>query len=78
MRVSEGGGVDGENVEVVEMKVGDVINYANQTCVPSPVCFLFGLHWFLFNKYNQWLIDWLIDVFLTFVSIGLWDSNKKR
>lgn len=53
MRVSEGGGVDGENVEVVEMKVGDVINYANQTCVPSPVCFLFGLHWFLFNKYNQ-------------------------
>lgn len=53
MRVSAGGGVEGENVEVVEMSVSDVFKYADSThYVSSPVNFMYGLYWFRYNKYN--------------------------
>ncbi|CAH0548754.1 unnamed protein product [Brassicogethes aeneus] len=53
MKVSNGGGVEGENIEVIDMKVDDVIQYGTQDYVQSPACFLFGLNWFLYNKYRK-------------------------
>lgn len=54
MRVSNGGGVVGENIEVVEMPVNEVLEYANnRVYVSSPVNFMYGLYWFLCNKYNK-------------------------
>lgn len=54
MRVSKGGGVIGENVEVVEMPVNEVIEYANNpSYVSSPINFMYGLYWFLNNKYRK-------------------------
>lgn len=54
MRVNEGGGEEGENVEVIEMPVKDVIKYAsNREYVASPINFMYGLYWFLYNKYNR-------------------------
>ncbi|KAJ8926302.1 hypothetical protein NQ314_021342 [Rhamnusium bicolor] len=54
MRVSKGGGEEGENVEVVEMPTTEVINYAtNPEYVSSPVNFMYGLYWFLYNKYDK-------------------------
>lgn len=54
MRVSKGGGVIGENIEVVEMPVHEVLEYANNpTYVSSPVNFMYGLYWFLYNKYSK-------------------------
>ncbi|CAG9861443.1 unnamed protein product [Phyllotreta striolata] len=54
MRVSTGGGVDGENIEVIEMPVEEVIKYAcNPDYVSSPTNFLYGFYWFLYNKYQK-------------------------
>lgn len=54
MKVSEGGGVVGENVEVVEMPVSEVLKYANNSeYVSSPINFMYGLYWFLYNKYGN-------------------------
>lgn len=54
MRVSKGGGVIGENVDVVEMPVNEVLEYANNsTYVSSPINFMYGLYWFLYNKYHK-------------------------
>lgn len=55
-RVSLGGGCteEGENIEVVEMSVKDVIEYAmNKDYVSSPVNFMYALYWFLYNKYDK-------------------------
>lgn len=53
MRVGNGGGVVGENIEVVEMPVSEVLEYANNPVyVSSPINFMYGLYWFLHNKYN--------------------------
>lgn len=54
MRVNEGGGVVGENIEVVEMPVSEVVEYANNPVyVSSPINFMYGLYWFLYNKYTK-------------------------
>lgn len=53
MKVSDGGGVDDEIIEVVEMKVDDVLEYIAGENVKSPVNFLFGVYWFLENKYKR-------------------------
>ncbi|XP_056641699.1 uridine diphosphate glucose pyrophosphatase NUDT14-like [Diorhabda sublineata] len=54
MRKNKGGGVDGENIEVIEMPVEEVITYAsNSNYVPSPINFMYGLYWFLYHKYKK-------------------------
>lgn len=54
MKVSKGGGVIGENIEVVDMPVSEVLEYANNPeYVSSPINFMYGLYWFLYNKYNK-------------------------
>ncbi|XP_028130021.1 uridine diphosphate glucose pyrophosphatase NUDT14 [Diabrotica virgifera virgifera] len=54
MRRGQGGGVEGENLEVIEMPVEDVIKYANNPdYVNSPINFMYGLYWFLYNKYSM-------------------------
>lgn len=54
-RVNQGGGSveEHEICEVVEMHVEDVVKYASQSYVCSPVNFLFSLNWFLFHKYSK-------------------------
>lgn len=52
MKVSDGGGVDDEIIEVVEMKVNEVLEYISKDNVKSPVNVLFGIYWFLMNKYK--------------------------
>ncbi|XP_060533376.1 uridine diphosphate glucose pyrophosphatase NUDT14-like [Cylas formicarius] len=54
MRVHGGGGVEGENIELVEMSVEDVVKYASKSYVCSPMNFMFGLQWFLYNKYKKY------------------------
>ncbi|XP_023013529.2 uridine diphosphate glucose pyrophosphatase NUDT14 [Leptinotarsa decemlineata] len=54
MRLNSGGGVDGENIEVIEMPVEEVISYSSsREFVSSPINFMYGLYWFLYNKYNR-------------------------
>ncbi|KAJ8917407.1 hypothetical protein NQ315_002431 [Exocentrus adspersus] len=54
MRVNSGGGEAGEHVEVLEMPVKDVVDYASNTeYVSSPINFMYGLYWFLSNKYKK-------------------------
>ncbi|KAJ3651781.1 hypothetical protein Zmor_017796 [Zophobas morio] len=53
MRVSKGGGVDDELIEVMEMPVEKVLEYANASNVNSPMNFMFGLQWFLYHKYKH-------------------------
>lgn len=50
MKVSQGGGVDDEIIEVVEMTVPNIKKYVSQNHVLSPPSFLFNIHWFLHNK----------------------------
>lgn len=50
MKVSEGGGVDDESIEVVEMTVSEVLNYISKKDMVSPPSFLFGIYWFVHNK----------------------------
>nr|CAI5843971.1 unnamed protein product [Callosobruchus analis] len=55
MKVSEGGGNidEGENIEVVEMSVEDAVRIGNSEHAPCPANFMFGLYWFLDNKYDN-------------------------
>ncbi|EFA04948.1 uridine diphosphate glucose pyrophosphatase NUDT14 [Tribolium castaneum] len=53
MRVAQGGGVDDEIIDVVEMPVEEVLEYAQQGYVNSPMNFMFGLQWFLYHKYKR-------------------------
>ncbi|XP_022919978.1 uridine diphosphate glucose pyrophosphatase NUDT14-like [Onthophagus taurus] len=50
MKVTQGGGVEDEIIEVVEMTVQEVEKYMNQDHVLSPPSFLFNISWFLQNK----------------------------
>ncbi|XP_044729144.1 uridine diphosphate glucose pyrophosphatase NUDT14-like [Chrysoperla carnea] len=50
MKVSEGGGVDDELIEVVELSVDELKAYIHSDEINSPPGFLFGVHWFLLNK----------------------------
>lgn len=50
MKVSEGGGVDDEIIEVMEMRPDEVLEYVSKEDVRSPVNVLFGIYWFLENK----------------------------
>ncbi|CAH1955093.1 unnamed protein product [Acanthoscelides obtectus] len=55
MRLNHGGGneEEGENIEVVEMPVEEVLRFTtNREYVPCPINFMFGLYWFLNNKYH--------------------------
>ncbi|XP_057661150.1 uridine diphosphate glucose pyrophosphatase NUDT14-like [Diorhabda carinulata] len=50
MKVSAGGGVDDEIIEVVEMTVGDIKKYVTQDYIKSPPSFMFAIYWFLYHK----------------------------
>jgi UDP-sugar diphosphatase len=50
MKVSQGGGVGDEIIDVVEMTVPEVKEYVGQDKLPSPPSFLFAIYWFLLNK----------------------------
>ncbi|XP_072396000.1 uridine diphosphate glucose pyrophosphatase NUDT14-like [Diabrotica undecimpunctata] len=50
MRVSSGGGVDDEIIEVVEMSVEEMKKYVTQNYIKSPPSFMFCMYWFLYNK----------------------------
>lgn len=50
MKVSSGGGVDDEIIDVVEMSVEDVKKYLSLDYIKSPPSFMFGMYWFLYNK----------------------------
>lgn len=50
MKVGQGGGVDDEIIEVVEMSISDINKYIRQEHVLSPPSFLFNICWFLQNK----------------------------
>ena len=52
-KVSAGGGVDDEMIEVVEMTPDEARKYVEQERVNSPVGFLFGVNWFLANKWKN-------------------------
>lgn len=51
MKVSSGGGVDDEIIEVVEMTVEEVKKYISQNNIQSPPSFLFAIYWYLY-KFN--------------------------
>lgn len=53
MRVSDGGGVDDEIIEVVEMTVTETLEYIARDELTSPANLLFGIYWFLENKYKS-------------------------
>ncbi|KAJ8984202.1 hypothetical protein NQ317_011111, partial [Molorchus minor] len=53
MKVSEGGGVDDEIIDIVEMKVDEVRKYISQENIRSPPSFMFGIYWFLYHKVKQ-------------------------
>ncbi|XP_056642901.1 uridine diphosphate glucose pyrophosphatase NUDT14-like [Diorhabda sublineata] len=53
MKVSAGGGVDDEIIEVVEMTVGDIKKYVTQDYIKSPPSFMFAIYWFLYHKQNN-------------------------
>ncbi|CAH0560974.1 unnamed protein product [Brassicogethes aeneus] len=50
MRVSSGGGVDDEIIEVIEMSVDEMKEYISGHNIKSPPSFMFGMYWFLHNK----------------------------
>lgn len=50
MKVSQGGGVGDEIIDVIEMTIPEVQKYMEQDKIPSPPSFLFGIYWFLFHK----------------------------
>lgn len=53
MRVTTGGGVEDEFIEVIEMPVDKVLDCATQNNVNSPMNFMFLFYWFLYNKYDK-------------------------
>lgn len=50
MKVNNGGGVDDEIIDIVEMTVDEIKKYITQGTIKSPPSFLFGIYWFLFHK----------------------------
>ncbi|XP_060520110.1 uridine diphosphate glucose pyrophosphatase NUDT14-like [Cylas formicarius] len=51
MKVSSGGGVEDEIIEVVEYTIDEIKKYVTQKdVINSPPSFLFGIYWFLLNK----------------------------
>ncbi|GJQ85808.1 hypothetical protein Trydic_g20364 [Trypoxylus dichotomus] len=50
MKVAQGGGVDDEIIEVVEMTIPDVKAYISKEHILSPPSFLYNICWFLQNK----------------------------
>lgn len=50
MKTSDGGGVEDESIEVVEMTIPEMRKYISGQNIMSPPSFLFGIHWFLVNK----------------------------
>ncbi|XP_028132041.1 uridine diphosphate glucose pyrophosphatase NUDT14 [Diabrotica virgifera virgifera] len=50
MKVSSGGGVDDEIIDVVEMTVEEMKKYVTQNYIKSPPSFMFCMYWFLYNK----------------------------
>ncbi|KAF5279549.1 hypothetical protein FQR65_LT03371 [Abscondita terminalis] len=52
MKVTQGGGVEDESIEVVEMTVPEVLSYISNGKILSPPSFLFGIYWFIQNKMN--------------------------
>lgn len=50
MKVAAGGGVEDENIEVIEMTIPEIKKYISQNSILSPGSFLFGIYWFLYNK----------------------------
>ncbi|XP_049877607.1 uridine diphosphate glucose pyrophosphatase NUDT14-like isoform X2 [Pectinophora gossypiella] len=57
MRVTTGGGVDDEMIEVVELSIPQVesmVAAPERQPVPTPPSCLFGLMWFLLHKADKW------------------------
>lgn len=50
MRVSSGGGVDDEIIEVVEMSIDEMKKYITGDNIKSPPSFMFAMYWFLNRK----------------------------
>ncbi|KAJ8972289.1 hypothetical protein NQ314_000247 [Rhamnusium bicolor] len=50
MKVSGGGGVDDEIIDVVEMTVDEIKKYVSQNNIKSPPSFMYGIYWFLHNR----------------------------
>lgn len=50
MRMHQGGGVEDEVIDVVEMNILDIKKYIAQEHILSPPSFLFGIYWFLHMK----------------------------
>lgn len=50
MKVSNGGGVDDEIIDIVEMTVDEIRKYICQDKIKSPPSFLFCIYWFLYHK----------------------------
>ncbi|KAF5279550.1 hypothetical protein FQR65_LT03372 [Abscondita terminalis] len=53
MKVSKGGGVDEEFIEVVEMSIAELESYISQDDILSPLGFMFAINWFLRNKLKK-------------------------
>lgn len=49
MKVNDGGGIEDEIIDVIEMTIPEVEALIQQTHIPCPASFLFGIQWF-FNK----------------------------
>lgn len=50
MKVTDGGGIDDEMIDVVEMSVPEIEKYVTQNEVRSPPSFMYCIYWFLYNK----------------------------
>jgi UDP-sugar diphosphatase len=44
---------EGEFIDVVEMTIPEIKKYITQEDIQSPGGFLFGVYWFLANKYSK-------------------------
>lgn len=53
MKVSAGGGIDDEIIEVVEVTVPQMLKYIESGDMCSPSNVMFGFYWFLENKCNH-------------------------
>ncbi|CAH1957025.1 unnamed protein product [Acanthoscelides obtectus] len=53
MKVSSGGGVDDEIIDVIDMSIDDIKKYISGENIKSPPSFLFGIYWFLYHKVKK-------------------------
>lgn len=53
MKVSSGGGVEDELIDVIEMSVDEVKKFFNEEIIPGPGSMITGFYWFLLNKYKD-------------------------